>query len=391
LLLLVSPAYYRGRHVKIQDLIMILFIIPVAIVSGIGALLAASLVFAERVITNYGDVEIDINKGDKTITTKGGGSLLEILTAEKIFIPSACGGRGTCGYCKVKVLEGAGQLLPTEEAYMDEKERAEGIRLSCQVKLRSDMKIEIPGELLAIKEYLCVCDDIFDYTYDIKQFRLKFEGSQQMKYTPGQYVQVLAPRYEKSSDEVYRAYSISSDPADKSMIELIVRRVPDGICTTYLFDYLAKGEKVKVNGPYGQFYLRDTAAPIIFIAGGSGIAPIKCMLHHMKNMGNTRKSIFFFGTRTTKDLFLVEEMQKFEELLKQFTFVPVVSQPEGETKWNGVTGRVTNAAEDYLKKQDDASQYEGYLCGSPGMIESSIEILKKFGIPEAKIYYDKFS
>ena len=137
---------------------MIAFLIPIAIISGIGALLAASLVFAERVITNYGDVEVNINEGDKKINIKGGGSLLEMLTAQKIFIPSACGGRGTCGYCKVRVLEGAGQILPTEEAYMDAKERAEGIRLSCQVKLRNDLKIEIPSELLAIKEYGCICD-----------------------------------------------------------------------------------------------------------------------------------------------------------------------------------------------------------------------------------------
>jgi len=370
---------------------MALLFVPVAIISAIGALLAASLVFAERVITNYGDVTLDINSGEKKIALKGGGSLLETLTAQKIFIPSACGGRGTCGYCKVRVLEGAGQLLPTEEPYMDAKERTLGIRLSCQVKMRSDLKIEIPAELLTIKEYLCVCDEIIDYTYDMKQFRLRLPQGQEMKYKPGQYVQVLAPHYEKSSEEVYRAYSISSDPQDTSAIELIVRRVPDGICTTYLFDYLKKGETVKINGPYGHFYLRENNAPIIFIAGGSGIAPIKCMLHHMKNAGINRKSIFFFGVRTTKDLFLVEEMEKMEDELEQFTFAPVVSQPEPESEWKGATGRVTEVAGDYLKKQSDVSDYEGYLCGSPGMIESSIEILSQFGITEDKIYYDKFS
>lgn len=370
---------------------MTLFLVPIAIVSGIGALLAASLVFAERVITNYGEVTLDINDGEKKITLKGGGSLLETLTAQKIFIPSACGGRGTCGYCKVRVIEGAGQLLPTEEPYMDEKERADGIRLSCQVKMRNDLKIKIPAELLAIKEYFCVCDRIVDYTYDIRQFRLKLPQGQTMKYTPGQYVQVLAPQYEKNREEVYRAYSISSDPQDTSAIELIVRRVPEGICTTYLFDYLKEGETVKINGPYGHFYLRDTNAPIIFIAGGSGIAPIKCMLHHMKNTGSDRKSVFFFGVRTTKDLFLIEEMTKIEGELKQFTFVPVVSQPEPESKWKSATGRVTDVAAAYLEKQSNASTYEGYLCGSPGMIESSIDVLKKFGITEDKIYYDKFS
>jgi Na+-transporting NADH:ubiquinone oxidoreductase subunit F len=274
---------------------------------------------------------------------------------------------------------------------MDDEERAKGIRLSCQVKLRNDLKIEIPNELLAIKEYECVCDQIIDYTYDIKQFRLRFTEGQKMKYTPGQYVQVLAPRYEKSNEEVYRAYSISSDPKETDYIELIIRLVPEGICTTYMFEYLKKGAQIMINGPYGHFYLRDTDTPIIFIAGGSGIAPIKCMLHHMVNTNTTRKSIFFFGVRTTKDLFLVEEMRAFEKPLKDFKFIPVVSQPEPEASWQGATGRVTNVAEEYLKKQVDAAQYEGYLCGSPGMIESSVAILKKFNITEDRIYYDKFS
>ncbi len=370
---------------------MDLFIIPIAIVSAVGALLAAALVFAERVITNYGDVEVDINDGEKLFTVRGGGSLLENLTLQKIFIPSACGGRGTCGYCKVKVTDGAGPLLPTEEPYMDAVERKEGIRLSCQVKLRNDLKIEIPDELLTIREYLCTCSEILDYTYDIKQFRLAFLDGQQMKYTPGQYVQLLSPQYEKSPEEVYRAYSVSSDPSNKAFIELIVRRVPDGICTTYLFDYLKKGDQIRINGPYGHFYLRDTDAPIIFIAGGSGIAPIKCILHHMQNTKSSRKSVFFFGVRSTKDLFLVNEIKAFETAVDDFKFIPVVSQPDPEAKWNGATGRVTTAASDYLDKQPDVGKYEGYLCGSPGMIESSVQVLTKFGIPKDRIYFDKFS
>jgi len=370
---------------------MSIFMIPIAVVSGIGALLAAALVFAERVITNYGDVQVDINGGEKRFVVRGGGTLLEMLTLQKIFIPSACGGRSTCGYCKVKVIEGAGSILPTEEPFMDEKERKQGIRLSCQVKMRNDIKIEIPQELLSIREYECTCDEIVDYTYDIRQFRLVFAQGQQMKYTPGQYVQLLSPRYEKSSEEVYRAYSISSDPSQHEAIELIIRRVPDGICTTYLFDYLKKGMPVKINGPYGHFYLRNTQAPIVFIAGGSGIAPIKCMLHHMQNTVNERRAVFFFGVRSMKDLFLVDEMKGFESGVKYFEFIPVVSQPEPEAKWQGATGRVTTAALDYLKKQQDADQYEGYLCGSPGMIESSIKVLTDCGIPEEKIYFDKFS
>ena len=370
---------------------MLIYLIPIVVVGGLGALLAASLVFAERVITNYGELTVDINDGEKTITVNGGGTLLQTLTEQKIFIPSACGGRGTCGYCKVKVVEGGGQLLPTEEPYMDKGERHDGIRLSCQVKLRNDLKITVPSDLLAIKEYVCTCHEIVDYTYDIKQFSLKFAAGQQMKYRPGQYVQVLAPRYEKSNEEVYRAYSISSDPKGTDHIELIVRRVPEGICTTYLFDYLKEGDPVKINGPYGEFYVRNTEAPMIFIAGGSGIAPIKCMLHDMVSNDNQRKSIFFFGVRTMKDLFLVDKISEFEKTLKHFKFVPVVSQPEPEAKWQGATGRVTNFALEYLKQQDDAARYEGYLCGSPGMIDSSVKVLTDAGIASDKIYYDKFS
>ncbi len=366
-------------------------ILAIIIVSGIGAFLATALVFAERVITNYGDVEVDINTGSKKFTIRGGGSLLETLTAQKIFIPSACGGRGTCGYCKVKVLDGAGALLPTEEPYMDAKERAENVRLSCQIKVRTDIKIEIPEELFAIKEFTCICEKIIDHTYDIKQYNLKLVEPQTIKYIPGQYIQLLTPPYEKSSEEVYRAYSIASDPADNTRIELIIRRVPDGIATTYLFDYLKAGETLRINGPYGKFYLRDTTVPIIFIAGGSGIAPIKCMLHHMKNTKNTRKAVFFFGVRTTRDLFLVNEMKQFEKELPDFTFTPVVSQPEEDSGWTGATGRVTDVAVEFLKKQGDVSKCEGYLCGSPGMIDSAVKVLANLGIPEERHYYDKFA
>ncbi|MBN2621459.1 2Fe-2S iron-sulfur cluster binding domain-containing protein [candidate division WOR-3 bacterium] len=365
--------------------------IETLIISGIGAFLALLLVFAERVITNYGEVNIDINNGTRKIKIRGGGSLLAALTEEKLFIPSACGGRGTCGYCKVKVLEGAGPFLPTEEPFIDTTERTAGVRLSCQIKVRNELKIEIPDELLTIREYRTTCEKIIDLTYDIKQFNLKLIEPSAMKYKPGQYVQVLAPANHKSTEEVYRAYSISSDPADTNRIELIVRRVPDGICTTYLFDYLKQGDTVRINGPYGHFYLRETDAPIIFIAGGSGIAPIKCMLHHMKNTNNTRKAVFFFGVRTTKDLFLVDEMEAFEKFLANFTYIPVLSQPEEDAGWKGTTGWVTTASAEYLKRQPDAKDYEAYLCGSPGMIDSAIKVLIEAGISEQKHYYDKFT
>lgn len=366
-------------------------ILIIAIISVISGLLAAILVFAERVISNYGEVELNINKGEKKSIVPGGASLLETLVEEKLFIPSACGGRGTCGYCKVKVLKGGGPLLPTEEPFLDENERTEGYRLSCQVKIRQTISVEIPVDLLTIREYLCRCEKIKDLTYDIKEFTLKLIEPQILEYIPGQYIQLLAPAYEGNREEVYRAYSISSDSNDKSVIQLIIRRVPQGICTTYLFDHIKEGENIKINGPYGEFYLRNTAAPIIFLAGGSGIAPIKAILHHMKNNNVKRKAVFFFGVNTMKDLFMKAEMELLEKALHDFHYIPVISQPEENSKWQGATGWVTTAVEEFLKKIPDPASYECYLCGSPGMIEAGIKIFKKYGIPEEKHYYDKFT
>jgi Na+-transporting NADH:ubiquinone oxidoreductase subunit F len=206
-------------------------------------------------------------------------------------------------------------------------------------------------------------------------------------YVPGQYVQLLTPVYERSSEEVYRAYSISSDPAEKNAIELIIRLVPGGICTTYCFEYLKVGDEVKVNGPYGEFRLSQTDAPIIYIAGGSGMAPIKCILHHMKNTGNKRKATYYFGANKANDLYLGDLMNQFETELADFKFVPVVATPEEGQNWNGEKGLVTEAVQRNVK---NAEECEAYLCGSPGMIDAAIAILKKLGVGENRIFYDKF-
>ncbi len=362
-------------------------LISVGVVSSIGAGLAAILVLSEHYLANYGPCKITVND-ERELTMDGGGSLLSVLTGEKLFIPSACGGRGTCGLCKLKVLEGAGPLLPTEEPYLDKDERTSNIRLACQVKVRNDLKIEIPKELLAIREYTCKCTDIQNLTHDMKQFRFELIEPKTMDYIPGQYIQLLTPVYDKNSEEVYRAYSIASDPAEKNIIELIIRLVPGGICTTYCFEYLKVGDEMKMNGPYGDFRLSETEAPIIFIAGGSGMAPIKCMLHEMKNTGNKRKTTYFFGANIVKELCLGDLMDQFESELTDFTYIPVVAAPEEDESWAGERGLVTHAVERNLK---DASECEAYLCGSPGMIDATIEVLNKMGVTEDRIFYDKFA
>jgi len=361
-------------------------LVAVTIVSLIGTGLAALLTICQHFIADYGPCQISIND-ERDVTVRGGRDLLSMLTGEKIFIPSACGGRGSCGLCKLKVLEGGGPLLPTEEPYLDKEERESNVRLGCQVKVRGDLKIEIPQELLAIQEYKCKCVEIVDLTYDIKQFRLELIEPTTIDYIPGQYIQLVTPVYEKSDEEVYRAYSISSDPAEQNVIELIIRLVPGGICTTYCFEYLKVGDEMKINGPYGEFRLSESDAPIVFIAGGSGMAPIKCMLHHMKNTDNKREAVYYFGANEARELFLVDMMKEFEKQLANFRFVPVMSEPEESDAHGHETGLVTDAVERGVK---NGTECEAYLCGSPGMINAVIKVLAGLGMSEEKIFYDKF-
>ncbi|MBN1126316.1 MAG: 2Fe-2S iron-sulfur cluster binding domain-containing protein [Sedimentisphaerales bacterium] len=364
-----------------------LVFLSIFIVSLLAAGLALLLVIAERFIANYGSCEIEINK-DKKVTVQGGQPLLGALVNEKIFIPSACGGRGTCGYCKVKVTEGGGVILPTETPFLTKQEQDAGVRLSCQLKIRNDLKIEIPEELLSVKEYQCVCTKIEDLTHDMKRFRFELQDPPQIEYVPGQYVQLLCPPYKGSPEEVYRAYSIASDPAQKNIIDLIIRLVPNGICTTWCFEHLKEGDPVKINGPYGDFGLTDSQAPMVFIAGGSGMAPFVSILHYMEHTGNSRQVKYFYGGNQVRDLCLDEEMKRFEKALTGFEYVPVAADPAEGEQWDGQRGLVTEAVQ---KAYSDLSGHEGYLCGSPGMIDAAIKVLTSMGMNEGQIYYDKFA
>ena len=361
-------------------------ILAVAVISAVHAALAAILVIVDRKVNRYGECAIDINDGGKRVTVEGGRSLLESLRDEKIFIPSACGGRGTCGECRLKVREGGGPLLPTEEPYLEETQREAGMRLACQVKVKNDIRIEIPEALFSVSEFSCVCAEIEDLTHDMKRFRLELKEPAGMNYVPGQYVQLRCPAYD-GNEEVYRAYSIASDPADRNVVELIIRLVPGGICTTWCFERLREGDEVVINGPYGEFRLSDTDAPMIFIAGGSGIAPFRCMLHHMRNTKCGRQATFYFGANRVRELCLIDTMEAFEEQLENVSFVPVVAKPAEDEKWDGETGLVTEAV---ARAFDDLAGHEGYLCGSPGMIDASVEVLKELGMREESIFYDKF-
>jgi Na+-transporting NADH:ubiquinone oxidoreductase subunit F len=362
-------------------------LIGVGAISAVTTLLAVIMVIADATIGNYGNVQIKIND-EKDVTVEGGKSLLSALMEEKIFIPSACGGRGSCGLCKVKVTSDVGEHLPTELPWLDDDERKENVRLSCQLKIKKDAAIEIPAELFNVKEFNCEVKSIVDLTHDIKEITLRLTDPGRITFKAGQFIQFEVPEYELTSEPVYRAYSIASQPSRDDEIELEIRLVPNGICTTYVFEHLKVGDAVTINGPYGNFYLQDTSARIIFVAGGTGNAPIKSILYDMLEKNIQREAVYFFGARSKCDLFLVDEMRDMEKKLPNFRYVPSLSQPQPEDGWDGEVGRVTDTIE---RQIDSAENTEAYLCGSPGMIESVVEILKNKGIPEEKIYYDKFA
>ena len=360
--------------------------ITVGTVSLITAIFALLLTIANRTIGNYGKVDITINT-DKIYTVDGGDTLLSSLIENKVFIPSACGGKGSCGYCKVKILEGGGPVLPTELGYLTDSDIKENIRQSCQCKVKENIKIEIPEEFLDIKEYLSSVEFIKDLTPSIKHLKLKLSSDEEINFKPGQYVQLKAPKYKGNNEEVFRAYSIVSSPYDKKHIELVIGYVPEGICTTYVHNFLKVKDKAVFNGPYGDFYYHDNQREMIFVAVGTGMAPIVSILHHLRENNISRKATFYFGARNVEDLFFLEEMKYFEENLYDFKFIPCLSRAKEEDGWNGEKGRVTNVLEKYLNNIDNI---EAYLCGSPVMIDSVVKILKDKGLSGDLVYYDKF-
>jgi len=354
-------------------------------VSGV---LAGLLVVAERFIINYGRCSIDINDGRKVLRLDGGKTLLDSLRMNDIFIPSACGGRGTCAYCKVKVVAGGGPVVPTETPLLSRQEISESIRISCQCKVRNDMRIVIPDELLAVREYTGLVERIRDLTHDIKELRIRLIEPADMEFVPGQYVQLQAPPYGSNPEGVYRAYSISSPPHDKGYIELIIRLVPGGICTTWVFTVLKEGDKVSLSGPYGRFQMSGTDVEMFWIAGGSGMAPFWSMIRRMKHDGVGRKCTFFFGAVKKKDVFFLDELRGLEKQMPNFRFMPALSAPEPADDWDGEKGLITEVVGRCV---GDGGGKEGYLCGSPGMIDAAIKVLNDKGISADRIFYDKFA
>ena len=359
----------------------------VSVICGIGIVLSFLIELASKYLEDYGEKNILINN-EKELNIEAGRSLLSTLKGENIFIPSACGGKGTCAYCKVKITEGGGPVLPTETPYLSDEEMKDNVRLSCQVKVKEDLKITIPEELFLVKEFRAKVIEITDLTHEIKGLRMDLISPEEgITFKPGQYVQLEVPRYEKISDPEFRAYSISSDPAEHRNLELVITRVPEGAVTTYVHDYLKKDDELTIYGPYGDFYLRDSDRGILLIATGSGLAPMISILHRIERENIERKTMLFFGAKKVEDLYYYDKIKSLEEKLHDFIFYAALSRVSDEDKWDGERGRVTKLIEKHISEN---APFDVYLCGAPPMIESCMELLKKKGIPDEHMYFDKF-
>lgn len=366
------------------------FLIAPIIVALLTSALAVIISILDKHVNNYGDVEININNGKKVLNVKGGDKLLTTLSSKGVFIPSACGGKGGCGACKCKISTDIGSILPTEKPYLSMEEISKNTRLACQIKVKKNLNIFIPEELFNAKEFSGVVEAINDLTYDIKEVIVSI-GEESIDFVSGRYIQLVVPPYGKIKESTQRAYSISSKPSEKNKIAMLIRLIPGGIATTWVHNYMKVGEKLKLIGPFGEFKKSDCKSTMVCIAGGSGMAPFKSMFHDMLEKGEIDREVwYFFGARTTKDLFLLKEFQEMEKKWPKFHFIPALSDSSPDENWDGEKGLITDVLDKYLQSKIDSSKHrEGFLCGSPGMIGACNNILNHNGIKD--IFYDNFA
>ena len=353
--------------------------------AGLTMVLAVWLMISERLLVSYGVCKLDINAGEKPLEVQGGVTVLAALYSNEIFIPSACGGRGSCGHCRITVTSGGGPVLPTETPYLTRNEIRSNIRLACQVKIRQDIYIRIPQEMLSVRLFAASVESTINLTHDIKEIRLRLDDPDEISHRPGQYVQIQAPSPE---GYVFRAYSISSPAHEKNIVELIVRLIPGGIGSTYLHN-LNVGDKVVFTGPYGEFVLNDDpSVEIVCIGGGCGMAPMKNIICTLYDRWPERSCRLFFGCRTTKDVLYLDQFRQLAEQHPNFHIVYALSDPLGpDEHWDGETGFIHLATDKML---EPAAGRQAFLCGPPPMVEAVIRVLHDKGFAPQDIYYDEF-
>jgi len=363
-----------------------LYLTAALVFGGLTAALALGLIVAERFLVNYGICKLDINAGETPLELEGGQTLLSALYSNEIFIPSACGGKGSCGHCKITVDSGGGPLLPTETPYLSRSEIRSNVRLACQVKIREDIFVRIPSDLMDVKLFNASVEHVRKLTHDTREVRFKLAEPIEISQRPGQYIQVQAPSPE---GPVFRAYSISSPAYDINAVELMVRLVPGGIGSTYIHE-LQEGDPVTFTGPYGEFYLNDDpSVEIVCVGGGCGMAPMKNIIYSIYENTPDRVCWLFFGCRTTEDIFYLEEFTTLAEKHPSLKVIYALSDEliDGQ-QWDGETGFVHLAVDKHLEANIDR---QAFLCGPPPMIDAVMRVLEDKGLAEQNIFYDKFN
>ncbi|SEK50854.1 NADH:ubiquinone reductase (Na(+)-transporting) subunit F [Halomonas daqiaonensis] len=381
---------------------------------------------ARSKLVSTGDVTIEVN-GDPqhTLTTQAGGKLLNTLAANGIFLSSACGGGGSCAQCKCVVEEGGGAILPTEESHFTLREKKDGWRLSCQVPVKQDMKIEVPEEVFGVKQWECEVIDNPNVATFIKELNLKLPEGEEVAFRAGGYVQLVAPPYDisfkdfdieeeyrgdwekfglfnishKNNEEVIRAYSMANYPDEKGILKFNIRIAtpppntdhPPGLMSTYVFS-LKKGDKVTVMGPFGEFFAKDSDAEMVFIGGGAGMAPMRShIFDQLKRLKTDRKITFWYGARSWRETFYNEEYDQLAEEFPNFEWHLALSDPQPEDNWDGPTGFIHNVLyENYLKDHPAPEDCEYYMCGPPMMNASVIKLLIDLGVEPENILLDDF-
>ncbi|MBN1251786.1 MAG: NADH:ubiquinone reductase (Na(+)-transporting) subunit F [Bacteroidales bacterium] len=393
-------------------------------------LLVALLLYAKAKLLPSGEVKININS-ETDLVVSPGNTLLSTLSNSKILLPSACGGGGTCGMCKCQVIEGAGDILPTEKPFFSRKEQQNNYRLACQVKVKQDMKIEIPHEVMGIKKWECEVVSNHNVATFIKEFVVRLPEGETLDFRSGGYIQIDVPKIDvsfkdmdiekeynedwdkfnmwdlkmKNPEPTYRAYSMANYPAEGNIVMLNIRiatppwdrtkdafmNINPGICSSYIFSRKA-GDKVMVSGPYGEFFIKDTKREMMFIGGGAGMAPMRShIFDQFKTQGTDRKATFWYGARSKREIFYEDEFIELEKKHNNFSFNIALSEPMKEDNWTGYVGFIHQVIYDeYLKNHEEPEDIEFYLCGPPMMNDAVQKMLYDLGVPEEMIAFDDF-
>ncbi|MEX0966982.1 MAG: NADH:ubiquinone reductase (Na(+)-transporting) subunit F [Bacteroidia bacterium] len=395
--------------------------------------LALMIVYAKTKLTPSGSVSIVVNgDSEKPIITQPGTNLLSTLSESKLFLPSACGGGGTCAMCKCQIIEGGGDVLPTEKNHLTRKEQNEHWRLACQVKVREDMQIKVPEEIFGIQKWECEVVSNENVATFIKDFIVKLPEGEHLEFEAGGYIQIYIPSYKikfrkdieveerfredwdkfnlwdlnaSNDEEIFRAYSMANHPAEGNIIKLNVRiasppwdnkkngfmDVPPGIASSYIFA-LKPGDKVTVSGPYGEFFVKPTEKEMCYIGGGAGMAPLRSHVFDLLMSKNSKRKIsYWYGGRSLRELFYTEEFRELEKEHPNFSYHIALSEPLPEDNWTGSVGFIHKVVlEEYLSKHPEPEEIEYYLCGPPMMLQAVMKMLDDLGVPPENIAFDDF-